>query len=80
LTNLAVAGVPLNGIKEYAGHSSIVETQRYLKFMPESIELAAMATSRLAELTRATAEPPQRANPIKDADDGGLAPETSSDR
>ena len=51
LTNLAVTGVPLNGIKEYAGHASIVETQRYLKFMPESIELAARQSTRLAQLT-----------------------------
>jgi hypothetical protein len=80
LTNLALAGVPLNGIKEYAGHSSIVETQRYLKFMPESIELAAMVTSRLAELTRATAESPQGANAIEDPDDDGLAPQTSRGR
>jgi hypothetical protein len=50
LTNLALAGVPINGIKEYAGHSSIVETQRYLKFMPESVELAAKASSRLAKI------------------------------
>ncbi len=50
LTNLALAGVPINGIKEYAGHSSIVETQRYLKFMPESVELAAQASSRLANI------------------------------
>lgn len=56
LTNLALAGVPLNGIKEYAGHASIVETQRYLKFMPESIELAAKVTSRLAELSGAKSE------------------------
>jgi hypothetical protein len=56
LTNLALAGVPLNGIKEYAGHASIVETQRYLKFMPESKELAAKVTSRLAELSGATSE------------------------
>jgi integrase len=48
LSNLALAGVPINGIKEFAGHASIVETQRYLKFMPQSIELAANATSRLA--------------------------------
>jgi integrase len=80
LTNLALAGVPLNGIKEYAGHSSIVETQRYLKFMPESIELAAMVTSRLAELTRATAESQPGANAIEDPDDGGLAPPTSRGR
>jgi hypothetical protein len=51
-----------------------------LKFMPESIELAAMATSRLAELTRATGESSQGANTVDDSDDGGLAPETSSDR
>ncbi len=50
LTNLAVAGVPINGIKEYAGHSSIVETQKYLKFMPQSIELAASVSTRLATL------------------------------
>ena len=77
LTNLALAGVPLNGINEYAGHASIVETQRYLKFMPESIELAAMVTSRLAELTRATTESQPGANAIEDPDDGGLAPTTS---
>ena len=48
LTNLALAGVPINAIKEYAGHASITETQRYLKFMPQSVELAATASSRLA--------------------------------
>jgi integrase len=48
LTNLAMAGVPINGIKEFAGHSSIVETQRYLKLMPESVDNAARTTSRLA--------------------------------
>jgi integrase len=68
LTNLALAGVPLNGIKEYAGHASIVETQRYLKFMPASIELAAMVTSRLAQLTIATSESPQAANAVEDPD------------
>jgi integrase len=50
LTNLALAGVPINGIKEYAGHASIVETQKYLKFMPESVELAASVSARLAAL------------------------------
>ena len=40
----------LNGIKEYAGHASIVETQKYLKFMPQSIELAAQVSNRLALL------------------------------
>ncbi len=49
-TNLALAGVPINGIKEYAGHASIVETQRYLKFMPQSVELAAQASTRLANI------------------------------
>src|SRR5947207_12361799 len=50
LTNLAMAGVPINGIKEYAGHASIVETQKYLKFMPQSIDLAASVSTRLAAL------------------------------
>ncbi len=50
LTNLALAGVPINGIKDYAGHASIIETQRYLKFMPQSVELAASVTTRLADL------------------------------
>src|SRR5258708_18677517 len=50
LTNLALAGVPINGIKEYAGHASIIETQRYLKFMPQSVELAARVSTRLADL------------------------------
>jgi len=47
---MALAGVPINGIKEYAGHASIVETQKYLKFMPQSVDLAASVSSRLAEL------------------------------
>src|SRR6266542_2607125 len=54
-TNLALDGVPLHGIMEFAGHASITETQRYLKFMPEQIELAARSTTRLAQL--ANAEP-----------------------
>jgi hypothetical protein len=45
-----LAGVPINGIKEYAGHASIIETQRYLKFMPQSVELAANVSARLASL------------------------------
>ena len=45
-----MAGVPINGIKEYAGHASIVETQKYLKFMPQSIDLAASVSTRLAAL------------------------------
>lgn len=62
LTNLVLAGVPLNGIKEYAGHASIVETQRYLKFMPESIELAARASDRLARIAGVKSEPHRIAN------------------
>ena len=50
LTNLALAKVPINGIKEYAGHASIVETQKYLKFMPQSVELAASVSTRLTAL------------------------------
>lgn len=50
LTNMALAGVPINGIKEYAGHASIVETQKYLKFMPQSVDLAASVSTRLASL------------------------------
>src|ERR1700730_7751448 len=50
LTNLAMAGVRINGIKEYAGHASIVETRKYLKFMPQSIDLAASVSTRLAAL------------------------------
>jgi integrase len=68
LTNLALAGVPINGIKEYAGHASIVETQKYLKFMPQSVDLAANVSTRLANL----ADPhhhsnnnPRKRTPIK---------------
>jgi integrase len=50
LTNLALAGVPLHGIKEFAGHVSITETQRYLKYMPEQVELAAGVSNYMAEL------------------------------
>jgi hypothetical protein len=38
-----------------------------LKFMPESIELAAMATNRLAELTSADS-PSLEATPLDDAE------------
>ena len=57
LTNLALSGVPINGIKEYAGHASILETQKYLKFMPQSIDLAASVSTRLAELAKVQPEP-----------------------
>lgn len=65
LTNLALDGVPLHGIMEFAGHASITETQRYLKFMPEQIELAARSTTRLAQL--ANAEPTTNRRPTIDA-------------
>jgi len=45
--------VPINGIKDYAGHASIVETQKYLKFMPQSVELAASISHHLAQLSKA---------------------------
>jgi integrase len=51
LTNLALVGVPIHGIKEYAGHAFITDTQRYLKFMPQSVDLAARVSARLAQLT-----------------------------
>lgn len=57
LTNLAMAAVPINGIKEYAGHASIVETQKYLKFMPQSIDLAASVSTRLGEHAKVQPEP-----------------------
>lgn len=57
LTNLALAGVPINAIKEYAGHASITETQRYLKFMPQSVELAANVSARLATLANVDMDP-----------------------
>ena len=50
LTNLALAGVPLHGIKEFAGHASITETERYLKYMPEQVELAASVSTHMAQL------------------------------
>jgi integrase len=65
LTNLALAGEPINGIKEYAGHASIVETQRYLKFMPESVELAAQASTRLAKVAGVGSTQTERGRPPK---------------
>jgi integrase len=60
LTNMALAGVPINGIKEYAGHASIVETQKYLKFMPQSVDLAASVGSRLAALANVDPRAPHK--------------------
>ena len=34
LTNMALEGIPLHAIKEFAGHRNISETIRYLKDMP----------------------------------------------
>jgi integrase len=53
LTNLALDGVPLHGIMKFAGHASIVETEKYLKFMPGQMDMAARASSRLAQLSNA---------------------------
>lgn len=53
LTNLALNGVPLHGIMKFAGHASIVETEKYLKFMPGQIDMAARATNVLAEVASA---------------------------
>ena len=50
LSNLALEGMPLHAIKEFAGHSNISETLRYLKYMPQQIELGAKVTSKLGLL------------------------------
>ena len=70
LTNLALAGVPINAIKEYAGHASITETQRYLKFMPQSVELAATASSRLAAMASSNNRPNRRRKRAKSPSKG----------
>lgn len=53
LSNLALEGMPLHAIKEYAGHKNITETQRYLKYMPQQIELGARVSTKLAVLSNA---------------------------
>src|SRR6185295_2199370 len=53
LSNLALEGMPLHAIKEYAGHKNITETQRYLKYMPQQIELGAKVSTKLAVLANA---------------------------
>jgi integrase len=65
LTHLALNGMPLHGIKEYAGHASIVETQRYLKYMPQQIELGANISSRLAELANAKTKPAKKPHDVE---------------
>jgi len=57
LTHLALQGMPPHAIKEYAGHRSFIETERYLKYMPQQIALGANISSRLAELANAKAKP-----------------------
>lgn len=56
LSNLALEGMPLHAIKEFAGHSDIRETLRYLKYMPQQIELGAKTSSRLGLLAGAKLE------------------------
>lgn len=53
LSTLALEGMPLHAIKEFAGHSNISETLRYLKYMPQQIELGAKVTSKLGLLAGA---------------------------
>ena len=53
LSNLALEGMPLHAIKEFAGHSNISETLRYLKYMPQQIELGAKISSKLGLLAGA---------------------------
>lgn len=65
LTHLALNGMPLHGIKEYAGHASIVETQRYLKYMPQQIELGANISSKLAELANAKSKPSRHPHDVE---------------
>ena len=56
LSNLALDGMPLHAIKEFAGHRNISETLRYLKYMPQQIELGAKVSSRLGLLAGAKLE------------------------
>ncbi len=53
LTNLALEGIPLHAIKEFAGHRNISETIRYLKYMPQQMELGAQISSKLGLLAGA---------------------------
>lgn len=64
LTHLAMNGIPIHGIKEFAGHASILETQRYLKYMPEQIELAATVSTKLAQLANAKPKPTQQPHQV----------------
>jgi integrase len=56
LSNLALEGMPLHAIKEFAGHRNISETVRYLKYMPQQIELGAKVSSKLGLLASAKLE------------------------
>ena len=42
--------MPLHAIKEFAGHSNISETLRYVKYLPQQIELGAKVSSTLGVL------------------------------
>lgn len=53
LSDLALHGMPLHAIKEFAGHANISETLRYLKYMPQQIELGAKVSTRLGLLAGA---------------------------
>ena len=57
LTNMALEGIPLHAIKEFAGHRNISETIRYLKYMPQQKELGAQVSSRLGLLAGADLDP-----------------------
>lgn len=63
LSNLALDGMPLHAIKEFAGHRNISETLRYLKYMPQQIELGAKVSSRLGLLAGAKLEQHAHLNP-----------------
>lgn len=53
LSDLALHGMPLHAIKEFAGHANISETLKYLKYMPQQIELGAKVSTRLGLLAGA---------------------------
>lgn len=63
LSNLALDGLPLHAIKEFAGHRNISETLRYLKYMPQQIELSAKVSTRLGLLAGAKLELHAHLNP-----------------
>ena len=54
---MALEGIPLHAIKEFAGQRNISETIRYLKYMPQQKELGAQVSSRLGSLAGADLDP-----------------------